>query len=270
MKIPSRPIWSAPSCWLVFHILFVFFFPSPTPILYKIFYARHLDSSRAIPESLTAECCLMKPTSYNHMCVCVEGLYGKSFWSTLWSYKQHAAIIYHWSNRDRSSPAIFDGVPTRPPWNPLTTNCTRDLCYRAWITSAFRSSGEKCWRTIPSGTLMSSVWRSSPASGERNWCQRYQALYVDALVKSHIIIIFFRVRSVGRWCGSAWQSWLVSKCRERSIATKLPCKTGWRWSKPITTRQIRTTIQHTQLTSSNRRPISSSATASRHFSTLLI
>lgn len=79
---------------------------------------------------------------------------------------QHA--IYHWSNRDRSSPATFDGAPTRPPWNPRTANCTRDPCYRAWITSAFRFSWEKCLRMIRSGTLMSSVWRNSPANGKEN------------------------------------------------------------------------------------------------------
>lgn len=183
-------------------------------------------------------------------------------------------IIYHWSNRDRSSPATFDGVPTRPPWNPPTANYIRDLCCRAWTTSAFRSSWGRCWKMIPSGTLMSSVWRSSPASGkgidaakDSIYC-RLGFVCVDALVMSWHIIIW-RV-SVGRWCGSGWQSWLVSKCRERSIATKPLCKTGWRWSRPITTRRIRTTIQHTLLTSSNRRPTSSSATASRPFSTLLI
>ena len=225
-----------------------------------------------------------EPYSLELECVCsmCESVHGGSFKANLWSYSQHAAIIYDWSKRDRSSPAIFDGVPTRPPWNLLTANCTRDLCYRAWITSAFRSNWERCWKTILSGTLMSSVWRSSPASGEKIdakhsythiiACYIGSASYVLLLQRSLSIHTSLSpcVLCTGRWCGSGWQSWLVSKCRGRSIATKLPCKTGWRWSRPITTRQIRTTIQRTQLTSSNRRPISYSATASRHFSILLI
>lgn len=47
MKIPSRPIWSAPSCWLV-----SFSFPSPTPLDINLMQ-QHLDSSRAVPETCT-------------------------------------------------------------------------------------------------------------------------------------------------------------------------------------------------------------------------